>query len=136
MAFSTPNGYLYFHLLGTPLIDLCLHIWTKLIVEGQKTTKECKLCDIWQNNSNFNYLLHVLYLFRKKHLKKYYGDASFNNFILYVIDKIQKYEDCTAKNLQCNAIDVHWRPFYLRCDYCDVNYNYIGRMETFEQDVR
>ena len=34
----------------------------------------------------------------------------------------------------CNA---HWRPFYLRCPYCDNKYDhFIGHMETFERDVR
>ena len=33
-----------------------------------------------------------------------------------------------------NQINRHWRPFYLRCGYCDVNYDVIGKMETFAQD--
>ena len=37
------------------------------------------------------------------------------------------------KNL---AINPHWRPFYLRCFYCDLTYNVIGRMETFNEDFR
>ena len=68
-----------------------------------------------------------------KHLEQSYGEASFKNFISYVIDKIKSYEDCTT---ECKPIDPHWKPFYLQCAYCDVDYNFIGRMETFENDVR
>ena len=28
----------------------------------------------------------------------------------------------------------HWRPYYQQCDYCDIKYNFIGRVENFEND--
>ena len=68
-----------------------------------------------------------------------YGEINFNNFVLYVKDKIEEFIDCSSrnfKNFHCNQVDVHWRPFYLRCAYCDINYDFIGRMESFENDVR
>jgi hypothetical protein len=34
------------------------------------------------------------------------------------------------------TINEHWRPFYARCSYCDITYNVIGRVETFEEDFR
>ena len=34
------------------------------------------------------------------------------------------------------VIDAHWRPFYLRCGYCEVDYDIIGKMETFEDDLK
>ena len=71
-----------------------------------------------------------------KNIKTTFGKINFKNFLLFVMKKIENYEDCSAKNLQCNLIDVHWRPYYLRCAYCDINYNFIGRMESFERDVR
>ena len=37
---------------------------------------------------------------------------------------------------QCNKMDVHWRPFYARCHYCEVDYDYIGRMEDFDEGLR
>ena len=29
----------------------------------------------------------------------------------------------------------HWRPYYINCDYCDIKYDFIGRVETFEKDL-
>ena len=34
------------------------------------------------------------------------------------------------------VIDAHWRPFYLRCGYCEAEYDVIGKMETFEDDLK
>ena len=30
----------------------------------------------------------------------------------------------------------HWRPQYIHCDYCDIHYDIIGRMETFQEDLQ
>ena len=38
-------------------------------------------------------------------------------------------ENCEAK------INNHWRPFAFRCHYCDINYDVIGRMETWNDDL-
>ena len=35
------------------------------------------------------------------------------------------------KNKSANE---HWRPYYINCDYCDIKYDFIGRVETFERD--
>lgn len=37
---------------------------------------------------------------------------------------------CTYK--LCNATNVHLRPFFDRCAFCDINYDVVGKMETFE----
>ena len=29
----------------------------------------------------------------------------------------------------------HWRPYYVNCDYCDIKYDFIGRVENFESDL-
>jgi len=34
------------------------------------------------------------------------------------------------------VVDVHWRPYNARCFYCDISYNVIGHMETFDDDVQ
>ena len=53
---------------------------------------------------------------------------TFEQFAYFVASQVKKMEG------DCN---VHWRPFYLRCPYCDNKYDtFIGRMETFERDVR
>ena len=39
-------------------------------------------------------------------------------------------ENCEDK------IDEHWRPFTFQCSYCDINYDLIGRMETWNDDIK
>ena len=29
----------------------------------------------------------------------------------------------------------HWRPYYVNCDYCDIKYDFVGRLENFESDL-
>ena len=38
-------------------------------------------------------------------------------------------ENCEHK------IDTHWRPFAFKCSYCDINYDLIGRKETWNDDI-
>ena len=33
-----------------------------------------------------------------------------------------------------HTANEHWRPYYLHCDYCDIKYDFIGRVENFESD--
>ena len=41
------------------------------------------------------------------------------------------------KKKNCSNINDHWIPFYLRCAFCNNNFQrFIGRIETFEQDVK
>ena len=28
----------------------------------------------------------------------------------------------------------HWRPYYQHCDYCDIKYDFVGRVEHFKND--
>ena len=32
-------------------------------------------------------------------------------------------------------VDVHWRPYVARCDYCSINYTVIAKFETFAKDL-
>ena len=32
------------------------------------------------------------------------------------------------------SANEHWRPYYINCDYCDIKYDFIGRVESFESD--
>ena len=39
-------------------------------------------------------------------------------------------------NATCeDKVDTHWRPFTFKCSYCDINYDLIGRMETWNDDL-
>ena len=66
-----------------------------------------------------------------------YGE--YRNFSSFVNDVIEQYtESGCYKNISrpCFEINGHWNPFNNRCLHCDIPYNVIGRMETFEEDVR
>ncbi|XP_018022696.1 carbohydrate sulfotransferase 11-like [Hyalella azteca] len=34
------------------------------------------------------------------------------------------------------SFDRHWRPYFLNCGACDLNYEYIVKMETWSEDLR
>ena len=72
-------------------------------------------------------------------IQKLFGQVTFEDFLRYVILDLQKHYQCQeGTNIQClnHKVDVHWRPFYQRCAYCDVDYSFIGRMESFNRDVQ
>lgn len=76
------------------------------------------------------------YAFRSKLVLESYGSITFENFLLFVIEDLSRFNNCQkVGKRKCHQIDVHWRPYYQRCAYCDINYDYIGRMETFNADV-
>ena len=68
-------------------------------------------------------------------LEKIYGSATFPNFLRFVLKDLRRFSKCKGQK-KCRKVDVHWRPFFERCAYCDVNYDFIGRMETFEKDLK
>ena len=64
------------------------------------------------------------YMFRM--LKKLYGKYDFLTFLEHILQSF----DGLVK------MDIHWTPFYKRCDYCNFVYNVVGRSETFEEDAK
>ena len=66
-----------------------------------------------------------------KRLKDTFGDISFPSFVQQVLDTV-RYKLTTSPD---PVIDAHWRPFHLRCGYCDIKYDLIGKMETFQEDM-
>ena len=81
------------------------------------------------------------YDYVKHKLENDYGQISFENFLRFVASDLRRFQKCNFNSnidrpsQKCQKIDVHWRPFYQRCAYCDVEYDFIGHMETFNQDV-
>ena len=76
--------------------------------------------------------------YRKLRLKfkEDYGQVNFENFLKYILEKLRTREKCIKSNIEdCSQIDVHWRPYDQRCAYCAMNYDFIGRMENFAEDV-
>ena len=60
---------------------------------------------------------------------------NFSSFVDYVLSGYKKGSCYQRYNSPC-GINVHWRTYNARCLYCDIDYNVIGRVETFEEDVR
>ncbi|XP_070544264.1 carbohydrate sulfotransferase 11-like [Ptychodera flava] len=52
-------------------------------------------------------------------------DVTFKEFIQYVLDREDFPED----------FNMHWRPIYISCDVCNHNYNFVGKLETIEEDA-
>ena len=42
-------------------------------------------------------------------------------------------ESCIKFNKKCDIND-HWKPFSLKCSFCEINYRVIGKIEAFERD--
>ena len=74
------------------------------------------------------------------------NEKSFSRFVNRVLYEHQRscYPNSTqaSRNLTnwfngpCeDKINQHWRPYLSKCSYCDVNYDVIGRMETWNDDL-
>ena len=71
----------------------------------------------------------------KNYLIKNYGQVNFQNFLRMVLTSMDK---CNSQTTTCfnSNINIHWQPYYQLCEFCDVEYDYIGRIETFNHDVQ
>lgn len=54
-----------------------------------------------------------------------FGEVNFTNFVKYVLSELSSGD----------IVDVHWRPFVSRCNYCNVDYTIIAKFETFGLDL-
>ena len=50
---------------------------------------------------------------------------TFEAFLRYVLDDVKQY----------NTTDDHWKPLYRLSMPCVMNYDFIGKLETFQQDL-
>ena len=87
-------------------------------------------------NKGQNYEKMKQYGFGKWYLK----DHSFPSFVDDVVLAQYRRSDCYKIYYKtCNEnqykFNYHWSPLSSRCSYCDMSYNVIGRMESFEEDV-
>lgn len=55
---------------------------------------------------------------------QYVRNKTFSQFVDYILNE--------WKTHQCNE---HWQPQYMHCDYCDISYDIVGRVETLEDDL-
>lgn len=75
-------------------------------------------------------------MFCKKPENCYMNNASFSDFVDFILNQYQESDCYKHYNRSCNHVNEHWRPFNARCSYCDITYNVIGRVETFDEDLR
>ena len=68
-----------------------------------------------------------------KHLSEKIG-RSFPSFVDHVLQEASAKRCHDPKAADNCVLDLHWRPFYARCDYCSMDYDFIGRMESFDED--
>ncbi len=64
--------------------------------------------------------------------------AVFADFVAHVLsqaDKLGCDGDGGPSAVGCSNLDVHWRPQYARCGFCQLRYDFIGRVEQFDEDV-
>ena len=52
-------------------------------------------------------------------------NKTFPDFIDFILHE--------CKSHQCNE---HWQPQYLHCDFCEINYDIVGRVETMDEDLK
>ena len=67
-------------------------------------------------------------------------DHSFPSFVDEVVLQEYRKSDCYKSYYKtCNEkkykFNYHWSPLSSRCSYCDISYNVVGRMESFDEDV-
>lgn len=88
------------------------------------------------NNDKHNFVV-------KYGLKKWYDkDHSFPAFVDLVLKQYRG--NCSpsmyqAKSYQSQCefnVNLHWRPFASKCSYCDVEYDLVGKIETFDEDLK
>lgn len=44
--------------------------------------------------------------------------------------------DLVLKEYENFSINEHWRPFSFKCAYCEIQYDVIGQLDTFQDDVK
>ncbi len=66
--------------------------------------------------------------FEDKFLKKSLG---FESYRQKVRKSFSRFIDLVINE----KFNRHWSPFHLICDFCDVDFKVIGKLETFEDDL-
>ena len=46
-----------------------------------------------------------------------------------------EFVDHVVKGCKYRACNEHWEPQYMHCNYCDIRYDMIGRVENLENDL-
>ena len=67
----------------------------------------------------------------------------FERLVSAYLDKIDRkktsfpeFVDRVLREFETTKVNIHWKSFFDRCFHCDIPYNVIGRIETFQEDVQ
>ncbi|KAF2367590.1 Sulfotransferase [Trinorchestia longiramus] len=70
----------------------------------------------------------------KTYIKMWKSMLTFKSFIEFVVRTVPA---STAADIKTFSLfDRHWRPYYLNCAVCDIDYDYIVKMETWDEDIK
>ena len=65
----------------------------------------------------------ILGLSKNREVITYLANRTFPEFIDHVI----------LKGKTGHGINEHWKPAYMHCNFCQIDYNVVGRIEKFEE---
>ena len=60
---------------------------------------------------------------------QYLHNVTFTQFLTKFV--IREHEECPETNF---CMNIHWMPFITSCSYCDAEYTFVQKMETFDWD--
>lgn len=84
----------------------------------------------------FSFVRHPLDRLVSAYLDKKTENSNFSNFLESAVAVFDEYQKCMKTGSEkCKEINVHIRPFYMRCPFCDIEFDFVGRLETFQKDV-
>ncbi len=63
-------------------------------------------------------------------------DEGFEGLRKKVQGDFTKFVDFVIGEFKGQGINNHWKPQYFYCDFCHINYDYIGKVETFNDDLK
>ena len=66
----------------------------------------------------------------------FYKNHSFPSFVNLVLKEYKQFNCSRIHDSECPNINIHWKSFASECSYCNIKYDVIGRMETFDEDVK
>lgn len=60
--------------------------------------------------------------------------VDFPSFVKFILVKAQTTKCFNQNTVGCMMSNI-WRPFYANCAFCEINYDVVGKLETFEKDL-
>ena len=106
-----------------------IFVKTNLFIRGQDCEEECHRAYWKAYQGVLQTVKHHLHRVHHSHCgaqqrELQEGDFQSSRFLIHIF----------SDRKMC-GLNSHYNPFYFNCDYCRVNYNYIGKLEQWDQDI-